>query len=226
MPAAQADQARHMARKKRTLTRTSLCDRLLVNGHVITPSMRDVLEVVESLVRTGSPMLNNPLLGERAGERGRGRPTVLRALRRLSEADIISIEHRERQRRVTMLATGRSTDWGEARPGHSPFSRCRPGEPPPAVQPMKARRPSSTPSISHLTPDLEPPAPEAARRPQLLPESIVAPLCQYPKWRDGERPGKSPIYCNEPALGAASFCREHAELCTWPKTNHRSLARH
>lgn len=140
MPVAEAKQTQRVAEGKRTPAGMGLRNHSVLSDPVVTPSMAAVLKVLMRHANAHYPMPNNPKLGEQAG--GHGRSTVLRALRRLSEAGFIRVEHRWKQRRVIMLINGRTTDWGEARPGHSPHIHRRPGEPPPAIKPAKARAPS------------------------------------------------------------------------------------
>ena len=207
----QAEQARHVACRRHASTRRSLCARITLHGHVITPSMQRVFDVVNRKASFSHPMPNNPILGELAG--GHGRSTVLRALNRLSKAGIIKIERRERRRRVVIIATGQSTDWGEARLGHSPHIHRHLGEPLRAVRTARARAPSSRALKAQFTPIPEPSMPEGAQFPQLWLEIAALPSCQFPEWRDGERPGKSPLFCNKSRSRTASYCLDHLGLC-------------
>ena len=219
----------------------------------MTAAMRRVLDTVARLARTGSPMLNNPQLGEGVG--GISRSSALRALGKLSAAGLIEIELRidcgKRVRRVRIVATNLCTGWGEARLGHSPYIHRRRGEPPPAARPAKVRTPLSRPLKPHAAAsptlfasvaDLQPHSvlPAMARKPpgrtvktrltpvhqlQLPFEPVTTAVCRYPKWRDGERPGRSPRYCDKPTSGAASFCREHVGLCLQTKPSRGRRAK-
>ena len=223
MRVAEAKQIQHVAERKRTPARTGLRNRSVLSDPVVTLSMAAVLSVLKRNANAHYPMPNNPRLGEQTSS-GHGRSTVLRALRRLSDAGFIRVEHRWKQRRVVILINGRTTDWGEARPGHSPQVHRRPGEPSPAIKPPKAHAPSSRPLASHFMPILSLLTPEAARCTQVPLKVIAIRTCQYPMWRDGERPRRSPLFCNKPTVGRASLCCEHTEQCNKSKPNRHGTA--
>ncbi len=193
---------------------------------VITASMREVERIVTRLAHAHDTMPNNPILGELTG--GRGRSAVLRALRRLETAQLILVERLGNRRRVHVIATGRVTDWGEARPGHSPYIHRPPGDTSPKVRVRKPRRPESRPMAAAL-----PPKPilhaltlslvsEEPRRRHREPEP-----CNFPLWGDGERPGRVTrpgMYCPVLTDGTGSLCAEHAALCFVPRKNRAGAA--
>ncbi|MGI4792676.1 MAG: GcrA family cell cycle regulator [Janthinobacterium lividum] len=165
---------------------------------VITPSMQEVLRFVTRLANMSAEMPNNPELGKLIG--GRGRSCVLRALRRLEVAAVLVVEHKGSRRRVTIMGTARSTAWGEARPGHSPYLHRRRGEP--AIARQKApRRANTRPLAPQLPPGVHyhPPLVHAA-----------AATCQWPMWGDDERPGRVPLFCGNVCAEDLSFCAAHA----------------
>ena len=84
---------------------------------IITPLMQRVERTLARHASAYSPMPNNPILGELAG--GHGRSSAYRALRRLEKLGRIRVERKHGSRRVTVVATGQTTDWGNARKGHS-----------------------------------------------------------------------------------------------------------
>lgn len=186
-------------------------------GAKLTTSMRDVLRVVTRLAGTGAAMPNNPILGDLAA--GRGRSSVLRALRRLVRAKVITIERRGSKRRITIIETGKQTGWGDARPGHSPYIHRRPGEA--AVKLVPVRGPASRPLPVQVAYQPPPAVDPAAAQVRILAADFAA-SCQMPLWADGVSPGSSPRFCGLPSDGKHSFCIEHVALCFRPTGQGRS----
>lgn len=198
---------------------------------VITPSMREVERIVTRLANAHDELPNNPVLGELAGRR---RNTILRALRRLESAGLLLVEKDGNRRRCTIVASGRSTGWGEARPGHSPYMHYRPGDPARKPAPGRPRQPASRPLPAQLAPGANRAVgfdnfilmsatgtihnaldvrhiPSASDRDANA--GLDAPSCQFPMWADGERPGVNPRFCCGPVLHRTHFCAEHASAC-------------
>ncbi len=159
--------------------------------------MQEVLRLVTRLAGMSAEMPNNPSLGKLVG--GRGRSCVLRALRRLEIACLVVVEHKGSRRRVIIMGTGKSTAWGEARPGHSPYLHRKRGEP--AVAAEKAPRRANT----------RPLAPQLPAGVRYAPPIVhsAADVCQWPMWKDGERPGAEPLFCGDACTGGTSFCVGH-----------------
>lgn len=186
---------------------------LLESSFIVTASMREVARIVTRLASSKQPMPNNPILGDLAD--GRGRSSVLRALRRLVVANIITIERQGSERRCTVVASGHTTDWGEARPGHSPYLHRRPGDPAPEKPARRERRPQSRPLLQTL-PGVGAPLPvSAADRASVA--IARACLCQFPLWDDGARVGfyVAPRFCSEPVstVQGRSYCDFHDLVC-------------
>ncbi len=173
-------------------------------SHVITRTMEEVARIVNRLANARGEMPTNPILGDLAGNRGRS--SVFRALRRLAHANIITIERKGDRRRCTVVETGRSTDWGEARPGHSPYIHRRPGDATPCKPLRKVRAPQSRPMPSELpAPAVFDPGPLVITR---------AATCQYPLWADGERTFYGVRrFCDDASTPGRSYCAFHVILC-------------
>lgn len=191
---------------------------------VITRCMSDVARVVTRIANAADSMPNNPILGELAG--GRGRSSVLRALRRLHKACVIRLETSGSRRRVHILATGAVTAWGEARPGHSPYARRPYGTPAAETRPRRARTETSRP----LPPQLPPISGVAVVLVIVdeladLPKVKELQTCQFPKWEDAERPRGKALFCGAPAMNRSDFCPACHALCYKPSSKRgRKLA--
>ena len=156
----------------------------------VTPLMAQLERTLHRIAANGGELPNNPRLGERLGHR---RQPIQRALNRLRRNGRIQIERRGNQRRITVLSAGVRTDWGEARPGHAPYSSTPRG--------------TSTTSVAtaeqvDVVEAGRPPAP-AARSIPTGPTSS----CQYPLWADGEKPNG--CYCSAPSVRGRSYCADH-----------------
>ena len=176
---------------------------------VMTPLMVAIEKILTRIADVGGEMPNNPVLGERAG--GRGRSSVDRALRRLATAGRIQIEAKPGRRRVFLVASDSYTDWGEARPGHRPFCRRAKGAPP---LPPKPRLPDSQPlpASANTLPRL----PSLIGFECALPAVSLAPArqCQWPMWGDDEAPTEQ--YCGMGSVEGYSFCQKHRDLVFRP----------
>lgn len=184
---------------------------------LVSPDARLIEHILRRLARCGQSMPNNPILGEMAG--GRHRQSIVKALERLRRAGIIRIDvdRALALRRVTFPDDGTTTDWGDARPGHAPFS-SRPRGSPSQPRPRSAE---SRPMAVRSAPDLPPsagqsagavtPTPTATPAPAIAAVFIgPAPVCQWPGWADGEQP--SGRYCGQPSQPGRSWCTEHTYL--------------
>lgn len=193
---------------------------------VITATMAEVERIVTRLANACGEMPNNPILGELAG--GRGRSSVLRALRRLEIAGIIRVEHNGNRRRVVVHALAKATAWGEARPGHSPYMHRAHGDTGPSRRPAKVRAPESRPLPAQL------PEPEVLKSlrvlavvPDVMTRDIICEpeTCGFPLWGDGERPSRTiraGMYCTAPVGPFGGLCAEHAALCYVPRRGRRT----
>jgi hypothetical protein len=154
---------------------------------VMTPLMVQVETILRRLANAKAPMPNNPILGTLAGSRGRS--SASRALERLASINRLRIERDVRHRRV-VFPDGAMTGWGEARPGHRPYSTNAPG----TIPRPPVRRP--------LSPALPPSVPPG-------PPIFVGPAmnCQWPQWGDGVRP--TGLFCGLPSQEGRSWCVEH-----------------
>lgn len=174
---------------------------------VITASMDDIRRVIVRVANTGEAMPNNPLLAELAG-RG-GRSSALRALRRLVRVKALKIETRGSYRRVQIVATGRWTGWGEARPGHAPYLHRERGAQMPGDS-VKPRHPESRP--------LPPAVRNAIRYIDITPIDVShADTCQ---WTEGDR--RAPLFCGVPCSRNSSYCTEHTAI-VYPRRRRSEL---
>ena len=160
----------------------------------ITPLMEKLEKAIRKLARNSEAMPINPDLGEMIGN---GRSSVIRALDRLERAGRIVMERELRARRI-VFPDGSATEWGEYRPGHSPYCTNAKGAIP-TIKP-KERAPESLPLPPRL-PTLPPPIPIRFGRVK---------ECEWPMWRDDQRP--TGVYCGEAVTPGKSWCARHAHI--------------
>jgi hypothetical protein len=157
---------------------------LVTPKSVFTPLMAEVERILIRIAQVRGDMPNNPVLGQRAG--GRGRSSVDRALRRLARIGRIRLEVEPGRRRVHLLAhDGLVTGWGEARPGHRPFCSRPKGTTAPIV---KTRAPDSQPLPASAGTI---PALASLAGMEWTPPAVAhgaTRTCQWPMWGDDERP--------------------------------------
>lgn len=164
-----------------------------LSGHTITALMLEIERILRRIAMAHSPMPNNPVLGALAGNRGRS--SASRSLERLEKAGRIRIERETRRRRVRFpdhLCTG----WGDARPGHKPYSSNARGVTPP----KRKRAPNSLPMRMPRMPIL----------PIDILELSSSVLCAWPMWEAGEIPNDH--YCGKLSQRGRSWCVEHTCL--------------